>query len=247
MNVGILGYGEIGHALHSVYSNANVFNVKIKDLQRDDCLIGIEVLNIAVPYNDTFDFVQTVVDQTVMSGAKLVIIHSTIPVGTTQKIKNLLPNIAISHSPCRGVHPNLFEGIMTFEKFVGAQCREGAELTYEHLKSLGIKVHICKNSQTTELAKLLDTSYYGICIAFHGEASRACVKFNADFEDVMTRFNNTYNEGYAKLKKNNVIRPVLSAPQEGIGGHCVIQNAELLKRQFDSSALDLITSYKKKQ
>ena len=45
----------------------------------------------------------------------------------------------------------------------------------------------------------------------------------------MTKFNHTYNEGYKKLGKTYVVRPVLY-PTDKIGGHCIIPNAKLLPR-----------------
>lgn len=244
MKVGILGFGEIGQAIHKVYSNnSSNFKFFIKDLNRDDGLDDLDVLNISIPYNDSFNFIEVVADTILKS--KLTIIHSTIPVGTIRKLKTLLPESNIVHSPCRGIHPNLYEGIITFPKFIGSTSVNDSELAAKHLESLGIKTIICENSETTELAKLLDTSYYGICIAYHGEAKKACEKFGANFNEVMTTYNTTYNIGYTLLGKLNVVRPVLTPPIDGIGGHCVVENAELLSRQFESPALDFIKNYKK--
>ena len=247
MKIGILGYGEIGKAIHKVYENCkdDLFQVVIKDLNRDDGLTELDVLNISIPYNDSFDFVDAVKNAIEFTGAKLTIINSTVAVGTIRKLKSTLPEKKIVHSPCRGVHPNLYEGIMTFEKLVGSTEEKDTLFAVDHLHSLGIKAVPCSNSETTELAKLLDTSYYGICIAYHGEAMKACEKFGANFEQAMTLFNSTYNEGYTKLGKSNVVRPVLTSPVGGIGGHCVVENAELLLKQFDSSALELILQYKR--
>ena len=58
---------------------------------------------------------------------------------------------------------------------------------------------------------------------------KLCDEYNLDFMEVMTKYNNTYNEGYTKLGKPNVVRPVLY-PTDKIGGHCVIPNAKLLPR-----------------
>jgi len=41
-------------------------------------------------------------------------------------------------------------------------------------------------------------------------------------------WNKQYNDGYTKLGKSNVVRPVLTPPSGKIGGHCVSQNFELL-------------------
>jgi len=248
MKIGFLGYGEIGQAIHKLYVNSphpQSFHASIKDLSRDEAFVDLDVLNVSIPYNDSFDFVATVKNAAQSANAKLVIVHSTVAVGTIRRLKQLLPQAKVVHSPCRGVHPNLYEGILTFPKFVGATNPEDSRTAIEHLNSLGVKTIECDNSETTELAKLLDTSYYGICIAYHGEAKKACQKFGANFDQVMTTYNRTYNEGYTTLGKSNVVRPVLSAPVDGIGGHCVVENAELLSKQFTSSALDFIVTYKR--
>lgn len=248
MKIGILGYGEIGQAIHKLYVNrglATPFHVSIKDLDRDDGLVDLDVLNVSIPCNSSFDFIETVKDVILSSKAKLTIVHSTVEVGTIRKLKGLIPQAGVVHSPCRGVHPNLYEGIMTFVKFVGAPAIPDARAAEAHLNSLGVKTIVCDNSETTELAKLLDTSYYGICIAYHGEAKKACEKFGANFDQVMTTYNRTYNEGYTALGKSSVVRPVLTPPEGGIGGHCVVENAELLSKQFNSPALDFIVTYKR--
>ena len=249
MKIGILGYGEIGQTIHKLYDNninSKFFQVFIKDLNKDDGFVDLDILNVSIPFNDSFDFVTTIKDIILSSKAKLTIIHSTVAVGTVRKLKELIPQAGIVHSPCRGVHPNLYEGVMTFHKFIGSSSIKDAALAQEHLNSLNLKTIVCDNSETTELAKLLDTSYYGICIAYHGEAKKACEKFGANFDQAMTAYNQTYNEGYTTLGKLNVVRPVLTAPTECIGGHCVVENAELLLKQFQSSILEFIKYYKKK-
>ena len=44
---------------------------------------------------------------------------------------------------------------------------------------------------------------------------------------VYTWANETYNQGYKELGKENVIRPVLFPPKGEIGGHCVVPNFNL--------------------
>ena len=78
-----------------------------------------------------------------------------------------------------------------------------------HLKRLGIKTKIFYPAAVTELGKILDTTYYGVCIAWHKEMKKICGQFDVSFEDAVADFNASYNAGYKKLGKNNVIRPVL--------------------------------------
>jgi UDP-N-acetyl-D-mannosaminuronate dehydrogenase len=234
-NIGILGFGEIGKAIAEFYENP-----KIKDLNRDDGLEGVEVLHVCIPWSN--DFVKTVKNQIKKIQPKLTIIHSTVVPGTTKKIGG-----SVVHSPVRGVHPDLFKGIKTFVKYIGADNKAAAELAEVHLGSLGVKTKTFFPAATTELGKLLDTSYYGVCIAWHGEMAKLCNKFGVDFKKAVADFNQTYNSGYEKLGMKNVVRPVLYAPQNGIGGHCVIPNAKILANFGKSKALDLILEYAPKQ
>jgi hypothetical protein len=75
--------------------------------------------------------------------------------------------------------------------------------------------------------------------------AKICKKEKVNFDDVATEFNKTYNEGYTKLGKKNVVRPVLFVDDKPIGGHCVVPNAKILKKFYDSEAFDLVLKYKK--
>lgn len=233
--IGILGYGEVGKAIARFYKNP-----RIKDLNRDDGLRGVEILNVCIPYGDKF--VAIVKKELKEIKPKLAIIHSTVAPGTTKKLAEMFDG-AIAHSPIRGVHPYLYEGVKTFVKYIGADNKRAGKMAERHLKNLGIKTKTFYPSLTTELGKLLDTTYYGVCIAWHGEMKRICDKEGVNFDDVATEFNKTYNEGYMKLGMKNVVRPVLFAPEGAIGGHCVLPNVKILKRNYKSKVFDLILEY----
>lgn len=234
LKIGVLGYGEVGKAIAQFYQNP-----LIKDLNRDDGLQGCDVLNVCIPYKDD-SFIETVKKEIDYIKPQITIIHSTVAPGTTKEIGGMTV-----HSPVRGVHPHLYEGIKTFVKYIGADSEEAGEMAQKHLESLGMKTKLFMPSKTTELAKLFCTTYYGICIAWHAEMKKICDQEGIDFEKAVTDFNKTYNEGYTKLGMANVVRPVLYPPKGEIGGHCVVPNAEILKKYYQSEALDLILKYKK--
>ena len=228
MKIGIVGYGQVGQAVAKLYSEIDTSKswfsfdkILIYDPYQDmlDDISDVDILNVCIPYTE--DFVSIVKDLPIPNW--YTVIHSTVPVGTTEKFGH-----KFLHSPVRGVHPNLYEGLKTFVKFIGGD-QQLAEAYSGHLKTLGIETHICKDAKTTELSKLADTTYYGLCIAFTSDMKKLCDEYNLDFMEVMTKFNHTYNEGYKKLGKNNVVRPVLY-PTDKIGGHCIIPNAKLLPR-----------------
>jgi len=242
--IGILGFGEVGKAIAKFYGSAGSPQAKIKDLNRDDGLTGVEILHICLPWSK--NFVKIVKKEIKKIKPKLTIIHSTVAIGTTKKIISGLPRDyrGVVHSPIRGIHPELYQGIKTFVKYVGTDNKKAGRLAEKHLQGLGVKTKIFYPSLTTEIGKLLDTSYYGLCVAWHGEMKKICDKFGVDFEKAVTDFNKTYNEGYEKLGKPNVIRPVLYPPKGGIGGRCIVPNAKILNRYFKSKALDLIIRHR---
>ncbi len=233
--IGILGYGEVGKALAKFYKKPY-----IKDLERDNFPKFLDVLNVCIPYSN--NFVKIVRDTIKKYNCQLVIIHSTVAVGTTERIGWRF----CVHSPVRGVHPNLYEGLKTFTKYVGADFAGAGRLAAEHLTKIGMKPKVLYKSKTTELAKLLSTTYYGMCIAYHAYANKLCEREKVNFEQVMTEWNNSYNAGYMELGKPEVVRPILYPPvNDKIGKHCVIPNTEILKKQFgDDLILDTILRHK---
>jgi len=242
MRIGILGFGEIGKAIHQLYSKSKDYQIFVKDLNRDDGLEDIDVLNVCIPA--VLNFNDLVIEASKKSSAKMVIIHSTVRVGTTESISANL-SCDVAHSPVRGVHPNLLDGILTFVKYVGSDNSESCKRVVDHLKKIGVNSKAMKSSKETELGKLLDTTYYGICIAWHAEMKKMCDAFGADFEETVSSFNETYNQGYTSLGKSNVVRPVLYPLQGPIGGHCVVPNARILQESFESEGLSMILKYSK--
>src|SRR5579863_9155355 len=176
-NIGILGYGEIGKSLAKFYKKP-----RIKDLHRDDGLQGVEILHICIPFNE--NFAKIVEKEIGQIHPKLTIIHSTVAPGTTKKIGGM-----VVHSPVRGTHPLLYRGIKTFVKYIGADNKKAGLMAKKHLERLGIKTKLFFPSATTELGKILDTSYYGVCIAWHKEMKKVCDKLGVPFDEAVTDFN----------------------------------------------------------
>ena len=234
----IIGYGEIGSSVEKLYLGRE-YNIAIHDPEKNyyDDIKDTHVLNICIPYNGTFiDEVITYVGQ---STPDLVIIHSTVLPGTTDRIRSTI-NTKVVHSPVRGNHPDLYHSLKTFVKYIGAGDEESYEAAYAHFKELNVVSSRLGSLKSTEIAKLMCTTYYGLCIAWHNEMDKICKDNGISFNDAVTKWNKSYNEGYKKLGMESVVRPVLYPPNGHIGGHCVIPNAKLLKEVFNSSIVDFI-------
>ena len=242
MNIGIVGHGEIGKSLERVYKDYNEFKLTIidKDFIRGNG--NIDIMNICLPLVGFFDIVVT--NYIKKYNPKLCIIHTSTTPGMTERIAEKV-SCCVVHSPVRGVHPNLYDGLKTFKKYIGYVDNKGRDLCEKHFDRLELSYESINGPSNTELAKLYSTTYYGLCIAFHGEVKKHFDKLDLNY-DIIPDWNKTYNEGYKKLGNNNVIRPVLTPPGKFIGGHCVIPNTELLQEIFESKAFDLILNYKNK-
>ncbi len=211
----VVGLGEIGSAIREIFQADGVDPFKnIAPVSEKT-----QYLHICIPYEGNFSGV--VEEYQKKYKPELTIIHSTVPVGTTEKLNAV-------HSPVLGIHPHLLEGIKTFTKFIGG--KRASEVADEFRRA-GLKIYIYEDSRTTELMKILDTTFYGVCIEYTKDVKEQCKRFGVPFE-AWTLWTNNYNEGYNKLGHPEYTRPNLVPIMTPIKGHCVMQNSELLDTKF---------------
>ncbi len=240
--IGVLGAGEVGSAIAEIF--AKKFEVQKKDLKYDELKNSkIEVLHICLPYSNKFE--RNVLAQILRNKPKLVIIHSTVMPGTSENIfkKSNTPTV---HSPVMGTHPNLAKDILNFKKIIGPSNKASVKLAVLHFKSIGIKTEVFNNSLESEIAKLLDTTYYGWNIIFAKLVWNLCRQSGVDFDNVYTRSNHIYNSGYSNSKPN-VRRPILNYQPGPIGGHCIIPNLRILENYKNNPISKSILKINSKQ
>lgn len=220
----IIGKGQIGEALGKVLSCYNPvfldFHIDLR-ISAGEFVANnptIDVMHVCFEYSDRF--VKSVKKYQSVFRPKHTVIHSTVPVGTCRKVG------AIS-SPCRGIHPNLEEGIRTFPKFLAG---ENASELADYFRRAGIKVILLDDQEAAEAGKLFDTEYYRVCIEFCQRVKRFCDQQKINFHETYTLFNQTYNEGYEQLGYPEFIRPILQPIMTKIGGHCVIPNSKIIAK-----------------
>ena len=218
----IVGAGEIGKSLASVLKKE--YNVQVID--KDQEAKGkFEIMHICFPYSDKFK--QQVVEYYNKYLPLNVVIHSTVPVGTTKAFDRF----NFFHSPVRGKHPDLAESLTAFVKYIGTNHMAYGVTIRDYFKKAGLNCLVIMNSDNTEMAKILSTTKYGHDIIFMKEVKRLCNKHDLDFNTVYTHFTETYNSGYdfmSQAEFSKFHRPVLEHEHGPIGGHCVVQNCDLL-------------------
>jgi len=216
----IIGSGEIGKALFNILKPHYVTFIRDRIGNKTSAERNIDIIHICFPYSD--EFIKDVKDYQEQYQPRYTIIHSTVPVGTSRKCDAI-------HSPIRGMHPNLEDDIQHFVKFLGG---EQASQVADYFRRANIKIQLCEKSETTELAKILSTTRYGIDIEFCKEVDELCKNNNVPFSEVYTLFTQTYNQGYSDKGYPEYCRSILQPIQTKIGGHCVCPNLELLKSKF---------------
>jgi hypothetical protein len=218
----IVGRGEVGTALAKVLAPYAPIVLDKGETASEPC----DILHVCIPWSESF--VESVKAYQRSYGTHYTVIHSTVPVGTSRKLSAI-------HSPIRGIHPNLEEGIRTFVKFIGG---EHASAVADYFRRAGLRVCLFDKSETTELAKLLETESYRINIEFAKIANDLCREHGVSFHEAYTIPAETYNAGYAALGHPEFARPILQPIETPIGGHCVGPNQKLLGRISELTLLD---------
>ena len=206
--------GQIGSALQAILQCDGVDREELAEFKKYD------VMHVAIPFSN--EFIDVVEGYKALYAPDLVVIHSTVPVGISRQLDAV-------HSPCRGVHPNLEEGIRTFIKFFGGERSEEASRLFA---DLGIPVQITNKAENTEAMKLWDTTIYGANIILEKEIAKYCVDHDLDLDIVYTQACSSYNDGYEALGHPEYKKYVLRHTDGKIGGHCVIPNLALLNTDF---------------
>ncbi len=222
----IVGMGEVGRPLHSILNGHDpaVLGIDIDPVEVDR---PVGILHICFPFIDQGPFVESSVHYAAQYRPRIMVINSTVVPGTTRTIEQQT-GVPCVYSPVRGKHTKMTDDMRLYVKFVAGSNSDATATVQAHFQAAGLKSEIFANAETLELAKLLETTYFGLLIAWAQEMNRFAGTVNADYEE-MSRF---FSEiGYL---------PRVMFQPGIIGGHCVMPNIRLLEQRFDSPFLTAI-------
>ena len=220
----IVGLGEVGKPLFEIVKTQHeVFGV---DIDLPAPVNRCDIMHICFPFRDQ-KFVAEVVKYVGRYKPALTIVNSTVAPGTSRRIADE-SGMAVVNSPVRGKHARMREEMLHYTKFIGALDPESGARAAQHFESVGIKSKVLGSPETTEIAKLTETTYFGVLIAWAQEVERYCKGVGADYDEVVSF--------YEEIK---FFPPVKYFPG-AIGGHCVMPNIDILRQKFPSGLLQAV-------
>jgi len=195
--------------------------------------------NICYRCNSQEEFIDTTTDYIRRFKPGLTIINSTVPPETTTKIHKIIGG-HIAHSPVRGMHTsieNMKRDLLFWTKYIGGVDEKSAELARKHFETMGLKTKVLAGPVESELAKLFSTTFRAWMIACFQEMHRISRRFGADFNQITDFLEDTHRVRFDRPPHFPGV----------IGGHCLISNAELLLKSYDSEFIKLILASNEKR
>ena len=202
-------------------------------LKAFDAVQKADVFLIAVPTpfkshnKPDLSFIESAVKNIapLLEKGNLVILESTSPVGSTEKIRELLMDIrpdlsfphhqnkgdfdiSIAYCPERVLPGNILNELIQNDRVIGGLTKNCAKKAKEFYKIFVNSDCLLTDSRTAELSKLVENSFRDVNIAFANELSIICDKLNINVWELINLAN--------RHPRVNILNP-----GPGVGGHCI--------------------------
>jgi len=145
----------------------------------------------------------------------IVILESTSPVGTTERVAETLAEagvdiskIYVAHCPERVLPGHIMRELVENDRIVGGTTPEATAVTAKFYRSFVEGEVLETDAKTAEMAKLTENSFRDVNIAFANELSLICDKLGMDVWELISLAN--------RHPRVNILQPGC-----GVGGHCI--------------------------
>lgn len=218
----VVGLGEVGGPLLEILREK--YQAVGRDIE-DRPFDGVQVLHLCFPY--TSDFVSSASRYVSLYEPGVVVVNSTVVPGTTREVQEKTGVPAV-YSPVRGKHTRMTDEMRRYRKFVAGTSAQAVARVEDHFAAAGVTTQRMSSPEALELAKLLETTYFGVLVAWAQEMDRFAEAVDADYWETTGFFSEI-----------DFFPPVGFQPGY-IGGHCVMPNLELLEELRRSPFIDVI-------
>jgi len=168
----------------------------------------------------------------VLKEGDLVVVESTIPVGATEKVAELIRSarpeltrekLHVAHCPERVLPGNAIREIIHNDRVVGGTTPQATELAARLYSSFSQGTVAETTASTAELAKLAENTFRDINIAYANELSMLCNQCGVDTQELI-RLANMHP------------RVNIHSPGAGVGGHCIPVDPWFIVSRFPREA-----------
>ena len=242
MKIGIIGQGYVGTAIKSGFEKHYEIETYDKyDESKSTCKLfdlvaECEVIFVCVPtpmnsngscHTDIVESVIKEVDEWVSRYHKdtnpIVVIKSTVPPGTTDRLHKKYKNINVIFNPEFLTESNFLEDFKNQTRIILGGTRKGTNILRQVYSKVFPSATIVKTgSKTAEMVKYFVNSFLGTKISFANEMKQICEGVSIDYDKVVEYA--TYDE---RLGKSHWAVPGPDGSL-GFGGHCLPKDINAL-------------------
>jgi len=179
------------------------------------------IIAVPTPFHDGYvpniDYVVSATEAIApyVKEGNIVILESTSPVGTTDKVAEVLAEkgvdiskVHIAHCPERVLPGQIMRELVENDRIVGGINEEATDVTVNFYKTFVSGKVLKTDAKTAEMAKLTENSYRDVNIAFANELSILSDKFGINVWELIDLAN--------RHPRVNILQP-----GAGVGGHCI--------------------------
>ncbi len=146
--------------------------------------------------------------RSVLAPGDLVLLESTVPVGTTARLAAMLPGADVAHAPERVLPGDILAELRRNPRIVGGMTPRAAARARAFYEAF-VQGEVAEtDAASAEMAKLVENSFRDVNIAFANEVSLIAARHGLDAHHVIALANRHPRVG--------VLRP-----GPGVGGHCI--------------------------
>jgi UDP-N-acetyl-D-mannosaminuronic acid dehydrogenase len=161
----------------------------------------------------------------VLKKGNLVIVESTIPVGSSELVarwieglrpdltcsrrrSDAVPDVLVAHCPERVLPGKMLKELVENDRVIGGVCPTSGEAGKAFYQSFVTGNCLVTDARTAELCKLTENSFRDVNIAFANELAEICDDLGIDVWELISLANHH--------PRVNILRP-----GPGVGGHCI--------------------------
>ena len=169
----------------------------------------------------------------------LIIIESTSPIGTTEKISKLIykktnfneQQIDVTYCPERVLPGNIINELKNNDRVIGGVTEKASTKAKRLYSQICNSDLFITNSRTAEMTKLSENAFRDVNIALANELSVICDEIDIDINQLINLTN--------RHPRVNILNPGC-----GVGGHCIAIDPWFIASQFPNKT-DLIQTARK--